>query len=84
MGCCGNHDHNENENHNSNGEQSQHKKSHNWMMMICCLLPIALFVGILVVNGFSGNNTNIVPYLVLLICPLAHMVLMPMMGKKNH
>ncbi|WP_237690855.1 DUF2933 domain-containing protein [Paenibacillus caui] len=54
-------------------------------MLLCCVLPIALFVVIFLVNGFKGTGTNIIPYLLLLICPLSHLILMPvMMRKKKH
>lgn len=81
MSCCGNHNHDEKNNH-ADGEHSGHFKKHNWMMTLCCVLPIVLFAAILLFNGLSGSTGSIIPFLLLLICPLSHLLLMPMMSKK--
>ncbi|MGN8772154.1 DUF2933 domain-containing protein [Paenibacillus barengoltzii] len=53
-------------------------------MLLCCVLPIVLFVVVLLINRANGSTDNIIPFLLLLICPLSHLLLMPMMGKKRH
>ncbi|MFR9707847.1 DUF2933 domain-containing protein [Paenibacillus sp. MB22_1] len=53
-------------------------------MILCCVLPIVLFAAMLLFNGITGSTGNIIPFLLLLICPLSHLVLMPMMSKKRH
>lgn len=81
MSCCDNHNH---ERNNHDGEKhSVHSKKHNWMMILCCILPIILFTAILLLNGLSGSVGNLLPFLLLLICPLSHLLLMPIMGKNR-
>lgn len=85
MNCCGNHDHNEKDQDKGNMNHPHQIKKRNWMMILCCVLPIVLFVAILLANLFTDTSTNIMPYLILLICPLSHLILMPlMMGKKKY
>ncbi|WP_354006001.1 DUF2933 domain-containing protein [Paenibacillus vini] len=52
-------------------------------MILCCILPIILFTAILLLNGLSGSVGNLLPFLLLLICPLSHLLLMPIMGKNR-
>ncbi|MGP0584847.1 DUF2933 domain-containing protein [Paenibacillus timonensis] len=82
MSCCGNHNHDGN--HHADGKHSGQSKKHNWMMILCCVLPIVLFAAILLFNGLTSSTGNIFPFLLLLICPLSHFLLMPMMSKKRH
>lgn len=77
MSCCGNHNHNE----------KQHRpSSHKWMMLLCCLLPILLISILLLTNSISGSSGNLLLILLVMLCPLSHMVIMPLMmkRKKNH
>ncbi|MCC5467851.1 DUF2933 domain-containing protein [Pelosinus baikalensis] len=50
---------------------------HMVMMMVCCLAPLGLVL-LLKQNGYDGSAN----YLVLLMCPLMHFVMMRSMGKK--
>lgn len=52
------------------------KQNHMLMMMICCLIPIVLFVGFF--SLFKDSNYWI--WLVILFCPLMHFF---MIGKHN-
>lgn len=82
MSCCGNHDHEQKDQVKSSGHLS-HSNKRNWMMMLCCVLPIVVVAAVLLINGFTGSSPNMFLYILLLICPLSHMILMPMMRKKK-
>ncbi|MET1248194.1 DUF2933 domain-containing protein [Sporolactobacillus sp. STCC-11] len=87
MNCCGNHNH-ENHNHEnhaqSSGEQGNHgNKTHNWMLAVCFIIPIAVIIGLFVTGGFSGSGSLLI-LAVALICPLMHLFMMPSMMKKGN
>lgn len=78
MGCCKNA-----EQTNSDVPQSQSSChcgiKHMLLMLACCLVPIVA-VFLLNSNGYEGSFS----YLMFLICPLMHLVMMKgMMGKKK-
>lgn len=81
MSCCSNHNHDGNQ---VDGEHSNNSKKLNWMMILCCVLPIVLFAAFLLFNRGTGPIGNLIPLGLLLICPLSHLLLMPMMNKKRH
>jgi uncharacterized membrane protein len=56
------------------------KKSHMWLMLLCCLIPVA---GILLVTIFKVPLNNVLFYGMILICPLSHILMMRFMGH-NH
>jgi hypothetical protein len=82
MSCCGNHNHAGQQKDKQELHAGGKNKSHNWMMLLCCVLPTAL-VMILFLTKSSGSIGSAFPILLLLICPLSHLVLMPLMMKKN-
>lgn len=83
MSCC-------HGNHQKGQGQAQHDqhggnhKSHNWMMIICCVLPIALAALYFITKGTSGSLGNGLPLLLILICPLSHLIMMPFMNRKRN
>lgn len=80
MSCCGNHNQ-----HDSHTNHYKKGPANHLMMMICCILPIVLFVILIIFNNVSGSTSNMLTYSVLLLCPLSHLVLMPlMMRNKKH
>jgi hypothetical protein len=80
LNCCGNHNHGDrNIKHDSHDVQDS--KSHSWMMTLCCVIPIVLVVLIVLINAYRGESTNYLLMGILLICPLFHMILMPLMHK---
>lgn len=71
-------------NHGEKSEevQSMNCNSHNWMILFC-ILPIALAAVFFLSKGISGSVSNYLPLLLVLICPLSHLILMPLMHKKK-
>ena len=53
------------------------KKSHMWMMILCCLIPVA---GVVAVSVFKVPLNNVLFYGMVLLCPLSHLLMMKFMG----
>lgn len=84
MSCCENHQNRQNDqNHDHHADKSK-KNMHNWMMILCCVLPIVL-AGILILGGFaSGKLGTGLLFLLILLCPLSHMLIMPYMMQRSN
>lgn len=83
MSCCGNHNHG-NQGHESKGHNHKNMKKHSWMMKLCCILPIVLISIMLAVNSANGTPGNILTFSLLLLCPLSHLVIMPLMMRRKN
>lgn len=53
------------------------------LMLLCCILPIIVMAYLMLsrVEGVSG--TGILGYGLLLLCPLSHLLILPLIIKKN-
>lgn len=84
MNCCGNQNH-ENDQQGPQKHQSSGKgQIQKWMMALCCILPIVLVAILFLANNASGAFGNSVALLLILLCPLSHLMMMRIMRKKNH
>jgi uncharacterized membrane protein len=53
------------------------KKSHLWIMILCCLIPI---IGLAAIFLFNVPVSNVVFYGLILLCPISHLLMMKYMG----
>lgn len=53
------------------------KKSHLWLMILCCLIPI---IGLAAVYLFKIPLSNVLFYGMILLCPISHLLMMRFMG----
>ncbi len=56
------------------------KKSHLWIMILCCLIPILALAAIFL---FKVPVSSVVFYGLLLLCPISHLLMMKFMGHEH-
>lgn len=52
------------------------KKSHLWIMILCCLIPIVALAAVLL---FKIPLSSVLLYGLILLCPLSHLLMMKYM-----
>lgn len=80
MNCHGGN--NEGQNNHENGHKGGHSK-HMLLMVLCCAIPIVLLLLLPVLRINNLKLRSILPFAALLLCPLMHIVMMPMMFRKD-
>ena len=53
------------------------KKSYMWMMILCCLIPVA---GLVAIYFFQIPLSKVVFFGMMLLCPISHLLMMRVMG----
>ena len=53
------------------------KKSHMWIMLLCCLIPV---VGLVAVYFFQIPFSKVVFLGLMVLCPISHLLMMKFMG----
>ena len=56
------------------------KKSHMWLMLLCCLIPV---VGLTAVYAFKVPLSSVLLYGMVLLCPLSYVAMMAFMGRDH-
>jgi uncharacterized membrane protein len=56
------------------------KKSHMWMMILCCLIPVA---GLVAMYFFQVPFSKVVFFGMMLLCPISHLLMMRFMGRDH-
>ncbi|MDK2934417.1 MAG: hypothetical protein PWP27_2227 [Clostridiales bacterium] len=77
MNCHGNNNEN-NQGHNHKGH-----RSHMWLMILCCAIPIVLLMLLPLSKVNNAGVNGLLTGAIFLLCPLMHILMMPMMFKKD-
>lgn len=78
MNCC-KQDHNENTEKNEHKEHDSHQgrhRSHMWMMLLCCGLPLLAIASLPIIDRFIPGSSDLIRWAIPFICPL---MMLPMM-----
>jgi len=68
-----------------NTQENEHKKHRNHMllMVLCCALPIVVLFALPLLKINNAGLNKILPFLTLMLCPLMHVLMIPMMMRKD-
>jgi hypothetical protein len=78
MNCHGN-----NENNQSKGNHKKGHILHILLMILCCAIPLLLFFVLPIFNIDNANLKNFMSGAILFLCPLMHLLMMPLMFGKD-
>ncbi|HBR28270.1 MAG TPA: hypothetical protein DD734_11740 [Firmicutes bacterium] len=79
MNCHGGND--QGQDNHENGHKGHGK--HMLLMVLCCALPIILLMLIPILKNNNPALKSILPFAVVLLCPLMHIMMIPMMFRKD-
>ena len=72
-----------NQDHNHHVNEKKGHGRHMLLMVLGCAIPIVLLLLLPVFKINSPAIKSFLPFAVLLLCPLMHIFMMPMMSRKN-
>ena len=58
-----------------------HGNRHMLLMILCCMIPVAVLAAIFVLKI---PMPQVLAYGLILLCPLSHVLMMGMMGRRQH
>ncbi len=61
--------------------EKQGSKKKKYLMLLCIVAPIAAMLILLLNRSGVINAGNYLPFIILLLCPLSHFLVMPLMHK---
>lgn len=64
-------------------KQNKGHKFHGILMLLCCLVPIVLITVLPSLNLQNSSVKNVLSILLVLACPLGHLVMMKFMSHKH-
>lgn len=65
-------------------ESPPRRSKRRWLMLVCCLVPVGA-AALLLLSRPAGAGGSWLPLVLLLVCPLSHLLLMPLLhGSKKH
>ncbi|MBM7583120.1 hypothetical protein JOD02_001997 [Caldicoprobacter guelmensis] len=68
---------------NENGHGTIGHKLHKLVMILCCVLPVTVILALYLLKINNTILRDILSYGAILLCPLMHILMIPMMLKKD-
>lgn len=72
-----------NQGENNHGTEHKGHGRHMLLMILCCAIPVILLMLLPVLKINSPALKSILPFAALLLCPLMHIAMIPMMFRKD-
>lgn len=85
MNCHDNKNNNENTGEHNHNDNQKHKGHwlHMVLMVLCCAIPLLLIFALPLLNVENESLKNLMSGAIFLLCPLMHILMMPLMFKKD-